>query len=215
MPGVITTQNMRNYGIYVFQRGFSFARLLPSAYEPHAMYICTCIKGLVQGVVQSPGIFILFNFTEEIQWSGQCSMHHLQQSHLLSHWLSMVMMVSTCVFIFSISLLVAITKWAIALYHHGHNYYLNVFLILFCSCLRRFLPSGGHAADPATSNDVITYDGATATNLTVHSNTTSLLPVNPPIEYPFAIVGGITALVGLVQLIICCFRYYLLSHMSV
>ncbi len=84
-----------------------------------------------------------------------------------------------------------------------HCYEADSFHLYF----RRFLPSGGHAGiEAAPSDDAITYGGATASNITLHSNTTSQPPVTPPIEYPFAIVGAITALVGLVQLVICCLR---------
>ena len=52
----------------------------------------------------------------------------------------------------------------------------------------------------------ISYSADTVGNITIDSLTTEAPIEDPPIEYPYAIAGGITALVGLAELVIFFFR---------
>lgn len=72
---------------------------------------------------------------------------------------------------------------------------------------RLFLPDVPDSQlQTTTAQPNTTYSAETPGNITADLMTTEGPIINPPIEYPYAIVGGITALVGLAELVIFFFR---------
>ena len=90
---------------------------------------------------------------------------------------------------------------------HAIHFSFGVGALIVPQIARAFLPD---KPDPRLSTTTlqpnISYSAGGAGNITIDSLTTEAPIEDPPIEYPYAIAGGITALVGLAELVIFFFR---------
>ena len=91
---------------------------------------------------------------------------------------------------------------------HAIHFSFGVGALIVPQIARLFLPTDSHASglETTTLQPTPSYMNGSLENTTVDALTTQASIVSPAIEYPYAIVGGITASVGLAELVIFFFR---------